>query len=755
METQELFLATQTILASQQITEICTSLVSQFHTLVGADRTTLFLVDHETQAIVYRTGCGNSDDDLAMSYEELTQGLSGLACESCQPILSLHANDGLEPQATRARREHNATGSLIVVPLVVQKQAIGTITAINRSDQPQFTERDLALLGMLATYAAATIEKVQLMERTQRALREMEGLFQAAQAILGSTTLEEVCRNLTAHCKDLVQASNTVIYLVDHERNKIDLSMYDGMLLGDEGTMSYDELNAGISGRVLTSGQPALSLHADDGIEPPATRERRARGGTGALIVVPLATHGRVIGTLTAMNRVDQRVFTFHDVELLMALATQAATTIENVRLLAVMQDQVQRWESISAINELTSAQLDTESLFNLVYEEALHLMGVPAEKATFFIARYDAQSQTLHFDLHYEWGDRIPFCVVPLGDGISSWVIENNRPMLVADLTTEQADYGYHDYLTERERATGKWPRACIAMPLRIQSHVTGVMSIQSTDVGVFDEGHLALLAMWSGKLAIALENARLVEALRAQTTQLQARNEDLDAFAHTVAHDLKNPLSVVRGFAELLREEYDLLDARRRHEALQGILLASEKMHTIIEELLLLAGVRKARVHTAPIDMHRIVNEALLRLTYLIDQHHAQITMPDDWPVAIGYGPWIEEVWANYISNAIKYGGRPPEVILGATEQPDGAIRFWIRDNGPGIPTEKQPRLFSSFERLEHTRADGYGLGLSIVRRIITKLGGDLGVESVPGQGSTFFFTLPKAADVSGMCF
>jgi two-component system sensor histidine kinase/response regulator len=100
---------------------------------------------------------------------------------------------------------------------------------------------------------------------------------------------------------------------------------------------------------------------------------------------------------------------------------------------------------------------------------------------------------------------------------------------------------------------------------------------------------------------------------------------------------------------------------------------------------------------------------------------------------------------VWANYISNAIKYGGRPPHIELGATAQDDGMVRFWVRDNGAGLTPEEQTRLFIPFTRLDQVQVKGHGLGLSIVRRIVGKLGGQVGVESQVGQGSVFSFTLP----------
>jgi signal transduction histidine kinase len=188
------------------------------------------------------------------------------------------------------------------------------------------------------------------------------------------------------------------------------------------------------------------------------------------------------------------------------------------------------------------------------------------------------------------------------------------------------------------------------------------------------------------------------------------------------------------------------------RLRQNLEVIKNNGRKMTNIIDELLLLASVREMReVPLHALDMVSLVAEVQKRLDYMISEHGAEIVIPSagSWPVARGHGPWIEEVWTNYLSNAIKYGGRPPRVELGAELQPDGFVRFWVHDNGPGLTGEEQSRLFTPFERLHQVSAKGHGLGLSIVKRIIERLGGQVGVESrgVSGQGSRFFFTLPAS--------
>ncbi len=242
--------------------------------------------------------------------------------------------------------------------------------------------------------------------------------------------------------------------------------------------------------------------------------------------------------------------------------------------------------------------------------------------------------------------------------------------------------------------------------------------------------------------------EQKRADAALRKYAAELEARNEDLDAFAHTVAHDLKNPLNLILGFAEFLEvDARTVLDAETR-EYLGLIARSGRKMNNIVNELLLLAGVRKVDAPLAPVDMADVVFEAQHRVYYMIEESKAELVQPESWPWAMGYAPWVEEVWVNYMSNALKYGGRPPRIELGAEEQSNGMIRFWVRDNGQGLTPGDQAQLFTPFKQLDQMRAQGHGLGLSIVRRIVEKLGGKVGVESggIPGQGSIFYFALPS---------
>jgi signal transduction histidine kinase len=327
-------------------------------------------------------------------------------------------------------------------------------------------------------------------------------------------------------------------------------------------------------------------------------------------------------------------------------------------------------------------------------------------------------------------------------GEGVAGWVAQNGKRAVVPRVSSDS------HFSLAIDMQTGFRTTSVLAVPLRVHDKVIGVLEAVNKLNGDFDEHDCILVETLATSAAIAIENARLVETLRRQTAELEARNEELDAFAHTAAHDLKSPLGNIVGYADLLEQEYASLSNRDRRKSLHIIAQSGRKMGNIVDELLLLAGVRQTEAEIAPLDMAGIVAEAQQRLAYMIEEYQAEITLPADWPVAMGHAPWVEEVWTNYLSNALKYGGRPPRVELGGETQPDGRVRFWVRDNGAGVTPEAQANLFTPFARLDQARARGSGLGLSIVQRIMEKLGGQVGVESggALGQGSIFYFALPS---------
>ena len=224
-----------------------------------------------------------------------------------------------------------------------------------------------------------------------------------------------------------------------------------------------------------------------------------------------------------------------------------------------------------------------------------------------------------------------------------------------------------------------------------------------------------------------------------------LEERNRDLAAFDRSVAHDLRSPLTAILGIAQLM----SFGEEHRSDENVDTLTESANRMRSIIDSLLLFAQVGNAEAQIDPIPMRGLAEQVKRGLKHEIDARQAEVTVIDgEWPVALGHEPWVEQVWVNYVSNALKYGGEPPKIRLGWSDGRDGDLVFWVEDNGPGLTKEQCDMVFCEFKRLDVAKSEeGHGLGLSIVHRIIERLGGKVGLESEPGTGSRFYFTLKVA--------
>jgi PAS domain S-box-containing protein len=235
-------------------------------------------------------------------------------------------------------------------------------------------------------------------------------------------------------------------------------------------------------------------------------------------------------------------------------------------------------------------------------------------------------------------------------------------------------------------------------------------------------------------------------ISARKKAEQELLTRNQELDAYARNVAHDLNTPLASLINFSDLLLDTDFEISAEERRSYLEIIAADSRKMASIIKELLIFATIKKEDIRLSTIHMMKPIDNVICRLRFQIEQKSVQFKIDEKMDACSGYEPWIEEVWYNYISNAIRYGGTPPVIEIGSEIHDSDFIRYFVKDNGPGLSTEFKSIAFQTNNTEKDKVAHGYGLGLSIVKSIVEKLGGYVGVESFEGKGSIFSFYLRR---------
>jgi PAS domain S-box-containing protein len=230
-------------------------------------------------------------------------------------------------------------------------------------------------------------------------------------------------------------------------------------------------------------------------------------------------------------------------------------------------------------------------------------------------------------------------------------------------------------------------------------------------------------------------------------RTSQLQTANNELEAFTYSVSHDLRAPLRSMQGFAEALAEDYGELLDELGHEYINRIINSARRLENLIEDLLAYSRLSRADLYLQPVNLDNVMFEVINLLENEISAKQAQVRIESPLPIVVAHRQTLARVITNLLSNALKFVqfGVQPQVLVWAEYQNQELIRLWVRDNGIGIKPEHSERIFRVFERLHGIeRYPGTGIGLAIVRKGVERMGGCVGVESLPGQGSSFWIEL-----------
>ena len=267
-----------------------------------------------------------------------------------------------------------------------------------------------------------------------------------------------------------------------------------------------------------------------------------------------------------------------------------------------------------------------------------------------------------------------------------------------------------------------------------------------RDTEFSEAERTFLHLMGQW---VQYELERRQKERALEETVTQLQQSNDRLKQFAYAASHDLQEPLRMVSSYLQLLDDRYsDDLDEDAR-EFIDFAVDGADRMRAMVEDLLAYSRVEQSEGSFEPVDCEALLEDVLDDVQARIEETDATVVV-DSLPTVSGDREQLEQLFSNLVSNAIKYNdAETPHVDITATRR-DDSWEFAVADDGIGIAPDKRDRIFEVFKRLHHdAEYPGTGIGLSLCQEIVENHGGDIWVESEPGVGSTFSFTLPRRAE------
>ena len=272
------------------------------------------------------------------------------------------------------------------------------------------------------------------------------------------------------------------------------------------------------------------------------------------------------------------------------------------------------------------------------------------------------------------------------------------------------------------------------------------GLLFVGSERVSEFDETERHMLEILASTATAALDRAERSQQLREYREELERSNESLQQFAYVASHDLQEPLRMVSSYVDLLESEYGDQFDEEAQEYMDFAVDGARRMQAMIDGLLAYSRVQTEAEEFEPTDTEALVEETIGALGMHIDEADAEVVV-GDLPAVEADQNQLGQVFQNLVKNAVTYAGaedeRPRIEIDG--KRGDEMVTFRVSDNGPGIPESSQGDIFEVFRRGGTHDAEGTGIGLPICERIVHRHGGDIRVESIPGEGATFVFTVP----------
>jgi signal transduction histidine kinase len=261
------------------------------------------------------------------------------------------------------------------------------------------------------------------------------------------------------------------------------------------------------------------------------------------------------------------------------------------------------------------------------------------------------------------------------------------------------------------------------------------------------------ALDKLRANEALLAAANQDLERRVRERTAELEAANAHLEAFSYSVSHDLRAPVRAVKGFSEILTEDFAPALGAEGMDYVKRMHAGAKKMEALIDGLLLLGGAMKLEMSRTTVDLAALARDVAQDV--MTSTGHRNVRLAVHSPLhATGDAPLLRVALMNLIGNAFKFSSRrtEPSVEVGSAGTDNGMITVYVRDNGAGFDSTRAPFLFSAFSRLHTSQEfEGTGVGLATVQRVIQRHGGKIWAESRPDEGATFYFTLPEAVSRS----
>ncbi len=728
----------QTVNQSIDLDEILNKSVDKMMDMIHVHQVRIYLLDEKNNDLVLVVHRGSSKEYLeTISRRKLGVGVTGKVALSGQSIFI--EDYPRHPEALASAIEEGLK-SVAVIPLKSRDKIYGTLNIAIR-EVSEIAPFEKNLFDSIGQIISGAMERTFLYTENVKRLEELKTLYSISQEIASKLELRVILQKIMESAIALLNADSGSLALWDNQKQSYGIAIVHRLpdsLIGKEFSPPW----TGVIGEVIVRKSPVLWKDYDC---HPNRLEELDSYHIKEVVGVPLIVREMIIGTMVISSFDPEVHFEQKEVDLLYNFAHHAAVAIGNAKLYEDSLAKIRQLTTLYEIGKTLSSTLDLDDLF----KKALELLKDRFGYASCGILLLDRARDELYIKQvtgrSPEEAKKLRFRVGV--DGIVGWVARTGELIYAPDVSKDSR-YILADPSIKSEAA----------FPLKVRDQLFGVLNIESSKLYGFDEEDLKTLSSFASQMSISIENAQLFSDLKQTLEELrQAQDQVVQAeklramgeLASGVAHDFNNVLAVVLGNTQLLLHQLDRLGVEEIRQGLKVIERSSKDGAETIRRIQEFTGVRRDREFIS-LSLNDIVTEVVNitqpRWRDQTQKKGIQIeltTQLGEIPLIMGNPSEMREVLTNIIFNAVDAMAKGGRLTIATQPQAEGWVEVKVNDTGIGMNEEVKKRVFDPFFTTKGVTNSG--LGMSVSYGIIKRHGGEILIESEPGQGTTFIIHLP----------
>ncbi|MGB7924241.1 MAG: GAF domain-containing protein [Pyrinomonadaceae bacterium] len=727
--------------------------------MIPADALSITLSDADDRQKIHAmlvSGSGEVETPAAGELVRVRHTMLARAVETGLPVRFNNVSAELVSGALVLSLVCPGAQSVLCAPLMVGERPTGIIIA-STTRVAAYTEADMDVAGVVANLLASARARLELSEqatgarrREEERLREAALIEQLDAAARSSVNLDRIIQHAVDAVSHALPASFVVLRPVSFGRPEPTLRAW---------TPGHDRPPLEIHAPISKAERAVYTEHRPIFIED--VRAERVtdrdlgmvveRLGARSLYIAPIVYGGQILAAIGLVESDAQRRWTQEEQSRLTRVSETIAPLILNTQLHTRLRSHIEDILTLLRLAGDVLSEAELERALRAVLDSWAVVVGTDAAA----ILRWDEESQLLRLAAtkHLPTGILERYTQgVPLTDPIVGLAAEKRVPV-VADLASETHIADLH--------AAVRWSglRGAWATPITgVSGKLLGVLVMFSRVASQISTDEQRLADLFTRPAALAMQNLEWSSTARAQGQQiglleksLQDSEQHKTEFMSVISHELRTPLNAIMGYAQMLKDGFsgDLNEQQRID--VQTIIDSADRLLSMVEDTLDLARIDAERF---PLYMDTVAFDEVIRRAIADVRSSAEakglnieLQISEDMPVVRTDPERVRQILTNLLSNAVKFTERG-SVLVQVQEVDAGSVQISVADTGIGFDTTAFPHIFEEFRQADasNTRIHGgTGLGLAVSKRLVQRLGGHIGVTSMPGEGSTFWFRLP----------